>query len=299
MPVFRLAPACKDYLWGGNRIRDKYHIVSDMNPLAEAWVFSTNENGSSVIASGKYAGMSLREYFRSVSNARDKDLPVLIKFLDAKKSLSVQVHPDDITAKLLGESSGKTEFIYILEADPGSELIYGLEKEITREEWERHIREGTVMDAVHHEPVKKGDGYFVPAGVVHGYGAGILALEIQQNSDVTYRIYDYGRLGKDGKPRKLHLKEASAATHLGPVRDEFGFDGHLVSCPYFTTDRYTDSFEGSADISYVSLIVTEGSFEIQNGEDVLTGNPGDSFFIPEGSGTYCVKGSGEIFKTVK
>ena len=236
MAILKLKPACKDYLWGGHKIREKYHIESDAEPFAEAWILSANEKGPSIIENGEYAGMSFCEYcenhpeavglnpvitgeFRGVSGesgVTTERFPVLIKFLDAKKSLSLQVHPDDNTAHLLNRDTGETEFIYILEAEEGA------------------------------------------AGTVHGYGAGILALEIQQNSDVTYRIFDYDRVGKDGKHRPLHLQEAAMAANPGPVPEDFGFDGHLVSCPFFTVDRFTEDFEEYADSSsYVSLVITE------------------------------------------
>ncbi len=318
MAILKLKPACKDYLWGGHKIREKYHIESDAEPFAEAWILSANEKGPSIIENGEYAGMSFREYcethpeavglnpvitgeFRGVSGesgVTTERFPVLIKFLDAKQSLSLQVHPDDNTAHLLNRDAGKTEFIYILEAEEGAELIYGLEKEISFREWRERVYTRKVLDVVHHQKVKAGEGYFVPAGTVHGYGAGILALEIQQNSDVTYRIFDYDRVGKDGKHRPLHLQEAAMAANPGPVPEDFGFDGHLVSCPFFTVDRFTEDFEEYADSSsYVSLVITEGSFTIKNGAEEVAGKPGESFFLPAGSGKIEVRGKGEIFRT--
>ncbi|MBQ5541559.1 MAG: Smr/MutS family protein [Erysipelotrichales bacterium] len=187
MAILKLKPACKDYLWGGHKIREKYHIESDAEPFAEAWILSANEKGPSIIENGEYAGMSFREYcenhpeavglnpvitgeFRGVSGesgVTTERFPVLIKFLDAYKSLSLQVHPDDNTAHLLNRDTGKTEFIYILEAEEGAELIYGLEKEISFREWRERVYTRKVLDVG-------------TVRILHGKGTGALREEIQK-----------------------------------------------------------------------------------------------------------------------
>ena len=205
-----LTPFVSETVWGGRRLIDEYSVVTDKRNAAEAWVMSAHKNGSSTVANGEFAGKSLREVYLEHPELGGKncagfsDFPVLIKFIDAAADLSVQVHPDDAYCLKKGSGAGKTESWYILDCEPGAYLLLGFEKDITREQFRQSITDGTLTDYVKKVPVKKGDFFFIESGTLHAICKGILLAEVQQNSDTTYRIYDYGRLGFDGKPRELH-----------------------------------------------------------------------------------------------
>ena len=222
MKPFVLKAPCKDYLWGGNRLRE-FGKESDADKIAESWELSCHPDGESVIASGDYAGMTLPAFLAAHPEAagescRDFErFPVLIKLIDAHDNLSVQVHPDDAYALAHEGEYGKTEMWYIVDAEPGAELLYGFARDVTKEEFRRAIEENTLLDLVRHVPVRPGDVFFIPAGTLHAIGKGILIAEIQQNSNTTYRVYDYGRVGKDGKPRELHIAKALDVTRLTPA----------------------------------------------------------------------------------
>lgn len=194
----RLIPVFKDYLWGGTKLKTVFNKKSELNILAESWELSANKDGQSIIANGKYQGYGLKEYIDIVGKeivgtkglALD-DFPILIKFIDAKKNLSVQVHPDDEYATCHDGANAKTEMWYILDCNVGAYLYYGFKKDITKQEYQDAIRSNTITDVLNKVPVHKGDVFFIPAGTVHAIGAGILICEIQQNSNTTYRVYDY------------------------------------------------------------------------------------------------------------
>ena len=221
---FLLSPAAKDYLWGGSRLNDDFGKNIDCSPLAETWECSTHPDGFSVVASGADAGKTLPEVLQlrpeylgnhPLQTMQGKaELPVLIKLIDAKQKLSVQVHPDDDYALRCENSLGKTEMWYILDAEPDAQLIYGLKKDLSKEDFEKAIKDGTIEDKVNYVPVKRGDAFLIPAGTLHAIGSGIVLAEIQQSSDTTYRVYDYGRLGLDGNPRPLHIEKALQVTNL-------------------------------------------------------------------------------------
>ena len=202
-----LTPFVSETVWGGRRLIDEYSVVTDKRNAAEAWVMSAHKNGSSTVANGEFAGRTLREIYLEHPELGGKncagfsDFPVLIKFIDAAADLSVQVHPDDAYCLKKGSGAGKTESWYILDCEPGAYLLLGFEKDITREQFRQSITDGTLTDYVKKVPVKKGDFFFIESGTLHAICKGILLAEVQQNSDTTYRIYDYGRLGFDGKPR--------------------------------------------------------------------------------------------------
>lgn len=220
-----LTPFVSETVWGGRRLIDEYSVVTDKRNAAEAWVMSAHKNGSSTVANGEFAGKSLREVYLEHPELGGKncagfsDFPVLIKFIDAAADLSVQVHPDDAYCLKKGSGAGKTESWYILDCEPGAYLLLGFEKDITREQFRQSITDGTLTDYVKKVPVKKGDFFFIESGTLHAICKGILLAEVQQNSDTTYRIYDYGRLGFDGKPRELHVEDAVNVTHTGVYKN--------------------------------------------------------------------------------
>lgn len=306
MSVLKLVPAFKDYIWGGHRLVDEYNKKYDGAVLAESWELSCHPDGPSRIANGPYEGRTLEEYIdtegRKVlgSNcSRFSDFPVLIKLIDAKQNLSVQVHPDDQFALKNEGQYGKTEMWYVADADPGAYLYYGFRKEISREEFAERIQNNTLTDVLNAVPVRKGDILFIEAGTIHAIGKGILIAEIQQNSNVTYRVYDYGRVGKDGKKRDLHIEKAIAVTKRIPVmRGKNGYP-HVADCDYFTVDRIylngetINRVEGNAGKdSFVSILVLDGTGKIfcEGCKEKIEYRKGDSLFLPAGSGKYMLEG---------
>ena len=298
MPAYLLTPACKDYLWGGQRLKTDFGIQSELDPLAEAWVLSCHPDGPSVLANGPCAGMTLAAYLEKVGKdalgtacRSFENFPMLIKLIDAKKDLSIQVHPSDEYALANEGQYGKTEMWVVLDAEPGASLYYGFDREISLEEFSRRVSDGTLTEVLRKVPVKAGDVFFIPSGTLHAIGAGLVIAEIQQNSNVTYRVYDYGRLGADGKPRALHIQKALEVTHCGPApRMEFG--PHLGSCRYFTTDLRTGPFAGECGLdSFLALLAVEGQGSLVCGGEEQPAAPGSCFFLPAGSGRYLVEGA--------
>ena len=299
MAIIRLSPACKDYLWGGTRLKEDFGIKSDLVPTAEAWVLSCHPDGPSRLPDGT----TLPDYIAAHSGclgthcAGVSDLP-LIKLIDAKKDLSIQVHPSDNYAQAHEGQPGKTEMWYVLDCEPGAFLYYGFSQAISQAEFARRIRDNTLPEVLNAVPVKKGDLFFIPAGTLHAIGGGIVIAEVQQNSNVTYRVCDYGRLGADGKPRALHIEQALAVTECRPPQKQFDFGGHLAKCPYFTVDVFSHGFaEVCGPDSFVSLLVTEGSGRVQTGDQTVAVRKGDSLFLPAGSGRYEVSGDCTVLRT--
>ena len=308
--IMKLAAPCKDYIWGGTRLRDEYGKVSDADRIAESWELSCHKDGRSVITNGEYAGMTLEEYVSKSGDAlgsnceRFEYFPILIKLIDAKDNLSVQVHPSNEYALRVEGEYGKTEMWYVIDADEGAELLYGFRHEISREEFAERIKNNTLLEVTNNVPVHKGDVFFIESGTLHAIGKGILIAEIQQNSNTTYRIYDYGRVGSDGKPRELHIEKACEVTNLTPPTrptkpqgERMEKDGYsetlLASCEYFRVRKLDISLgaELEADsCSFVSILVLDGSVRVNDTEL----KKGESGFIPAGFGKFTVSGCGEI-----
>lgn len=318
MEPMKLKPAVKDYIWGGTRLREEYGVDAPLDRLAEAWVLSCHPQGENVVANGRYQGMTLAEAIRDMgpeclgSRAQRFDyFPILIKLIDAKENLSVQVHPDDAYARRVEHEFGKTEAWYILDAQEGAELIYGFQKKILQEEFRRRIADQTLLEVVNRVPVKKGDLFFIEAGTLHAIGKGILLAEIQQNSNTTYRVYDYGRIGADGKPRELHVDKAVEVTHCAPPAhsgrpqgEPQHFDGYtktlLVSCELFTSHRLeisTQAMLAVDEASFVSLLALEGEGTLTACGQMLPFQKGESVFLPAGSGEYRLSGAMTVLGT--
>lgn len=315
-PLLMQAPV-KDYIWGGTKLREKYNKVSDAERLAESWELSCHRDGPSVIANGPARGMTLEQYIKDGgrellgSKARSfENFPIMIKLIDARDNLSVQVHPDNEYALKNEGEYGKTEMWYIIDAEPGAELLYGVERKITARELSDSLQNGAITDLCHHAPVKKGDVFFIPAGTIHAIGKGILLAEVQQNSNTTYRLYDYGRLGNDGRPRQLHVKQGSEVCSLEPlplkdkretVRLSDTCSGELLaSCDYFTT--YSVNVKGSAglaadDSSFQTFTVLEGAITLTAGDTSLEMAAGQTVFLPAGMGSYSLTGEGHLIFT--
>lgn len=315
MRPFELIPPIKDYIWGGTRLRDEYGRKSGLKRLAESWELSCHRDGESIVADGEYAGKALSEFLGEHPEALGEncnnfeDFPILVKLIDARDNLSVQVHPDDEYARKYENDNGKTEMWYIVDCDEGAELIYGFKEEITKEVFRKAIEENTLLDYVNRVPVKKGDVFFIKPGTLHAIGKGILIAEIQQSSNVTYRVYDYGRVGDDGKPRELHLEKALDVTKLCPTptynpQKPVELDNVevqiLADCNYFTVSKQVIK-------TGTQLLADKSSFNhilAIDGEAVLTYEcieislkKGSSVFVPAGTGAYEINGKATIIIT--
>lgn len=302
--MFKLKPCCKDYIWGGHRLAEEFGKESEGDVLAETWELSCHPDGPSVIENGEWAGKTLLEYIEETGREalgtncrRFQDFPVLIKLIDARDNLSIQVHPDNRYALQHEQQYGKTEMWYILDAKEGAFLYYGFQYEISKEEFRERIENHTLLEVLNAVPVKKGDILFIEAGTVHAIGKDILIAEIQQNSNVTYRVYDYGRVGKDGKPRELHVDQAVAVAHRTPVKRKAKAYPHIADCDYFTVDKL--SLDGTvakklsgtvSDASFLSVLILDGAGIIEYASGKLEYKKGDSFFLPAGSGDYSIIG---------
>ncbi len=312
-----MSPAFKDYLWGGENLKTKYNKKTEMYPLAESWELSNHPDGQSMVATGEYAGLSFSEYLRQIgkqawgTNAqRFEDFPVLIKFIDAKQSLSIQVHPSDEYALRVEHEYGKTEMWYILDCEPDAYLFFGVARMIDKDAFRQAIENDTICDALRRVNVKKGDVFFIPAGTIHAIGAGIMICEIQQNSNSTYRVYDFGRRDKQGNLRELHVSKALDVSDLQPTerdasgRKWMGEGGAaytaLARCPYFTTELVeskTRTTINAGQESFVSLVILEGQGAAENENDHLPFIAGDSLFAPANSGDIHIKGDCTFIKT--
>lgn len=218
---FLLKPAGKDYLWGGTRLNDDFSKGISVKPLAETWECSTHPEGLSMAANGEFEGQSLAEVLREhpeflgAHGKKNGELPILIKLIDAREDLSIQVHPDDgFAEEYENGQSGKTEFWYVLDAARDASLVYGLHHDVSREDLRESIVNGTIEKYLQKVSIKKDDMFYVKAGTIHAIGAGVLIAEIQENSNLTYRLYDYDRVDKDGNKRKLHIEKALKAANL-------------------------------------------------------------------------------------
>ncbi|MBR6403217.1 MAG: class I mannose-6-phosphate isomerase [Eubacterium sp.] len=307
-----LKPAAKDYIWGGSRLNDDFGKNINMSPLAETWECSTHPDGTSVVSGGAYDGVLLSEVLKYhpeylgihplLITAGKPELPILIKFIDAKSDLSVQVHPDDEYALKNENSLGKTEMWYVLDARPGSKLVYGFNQDLNEEIVRQSIEEGTIEKFLNHVSVHKNDLFFIEAGTVHAIGAGALIAEIQENSNLTYRIYDYNRKDKNGKERELHIDKALKVANLKSsaiprqpmrvLRYRNGCASELLTrCKYFQVERLllnTEIHRNLTDFqtkqnSFQVLLCTEGCGIILGENVALHFFKGDCIFIPADS----------------
>ena len=279
--------------------------------LAETWELSCHPDGPSVIENGVYAGKTLQQYIEEQGKAvlgthcrRFRDFPILVKFIDAKDNLSIQVHPDNRYALSHEGQYGKTEMWYVMDAGKDAFLYYGFRKEISTAEFERRIRENTLLEVLNAVPVQKGDVLFIESGTLHAIGKDILIAEIQQNSNVTYRVYDYGRVGKDGRKRDLHIEKALAVTNLVPIiRDKSSYP-HVADCDYFTVDklnldgRILKKLEGNvSEDSFASILILDGQGTISDAAETVPFRKGDSFFVSAGSGAFQIEGTCDALLT--
>ena len=318
MELFKFEPLLKQTIWGGSKIVTFKHLQSDLDNVGESWEISGVPGDESVVANGEWKGKTLNEV---LSEMKDKlvgadnyqrfgnRFPLLIKFIDARQDLSIQVHPDDETAHKQGKPMGKTEMWYVMDSDEDASLKVGLKKKITPEEYAQMVEDDTICDALGNYQVKSGDCFFIPAGRIHAICSGSFIAEIQQTSDVTYRIYDYKRKDKDGNYRQLHTKEAAEAidytvlddyrTDYTPVKNEAT---PLVSCSLFTTAVYDLTEPMTLDYSeldsFVILIAVKGEGSILTSSgDTYTFREGESVLLPATTDIVKVEGNIKFLET--
>ncbi len=308
-----LRPSGKDYLWGGRRLNDEFAKNIDMSPLAETWECSTHPDGPSFVYGGIYDGMKLSDVLKehpeylgsrhaSDSGNAQGELPILIKFIDADKDLSIQVHPDDEYAmKNEGGQRGKTEMWYVLDATRNAKLIYGFNHKMSETTLRASIEDGTIVRYLQKVPVKKDDVFFIEAGTIHAIGEGTLVAEIQESSNLTYRLYDYDRVDRQGRKRELHVDKALEVARLDQAEEPRqpmrvlkyrpGVASELLSrCRYFevyrmiiNTERRLNVTYSADGLSYKVLLCVSGCGTITYGNESLNFYKGDCIFVPAGS----------------
>lgn len=301
--IVRMEPAFKDNLWGGTRLRDVYGKKCDYDIVAESWELSTHKAGQSIVATGKNKGLMLGEYINRFGRGilgwkcdPYERFPLLIKFIDSRESLSIQVHPGDDYALQKEDEYGKNELWYVVDCEPESYLYCGFSRDTDEAEVRRRIEDGTLTEILNKIPVKKGDSYFIENGTVHAIGPGVLICEIQQSSNVTYRLYDYQRRDKYGELRELHIDKAMEVTNFQEKDMEAA---KTMECKYFSIEKSV--FDGEVsfnldDSSFRAFVVLEGSGQVSCGEESLAYRPADCFFVPAGKKTVVFHGCGTVLK---
>ncbi|WJH35097.1 class I mannose-6-phosphate isomerase [Paenibacillus sp. CC-CFT747] len=308
-------PEMKERVWGG-RALERFGLELPDGHIGEGWMIGDHPNGTTKAMNGELAGLGLdeirekygQELFGTKGHTNGGRFPLLIKLLDCQDDLSVQVHPNDSYEKLPAGELGKTEMWYILDAKPGARILYGLKPGVTRESLEEAIQGGRIMDSLQEVPVKAGDSFYIPAGTVHALCAGVLAAEIQQNSDTTYRLYDYDRPGLDGKPRELHIEdslnviayEGAGATRMTTELEAPNRWLTLARSPYFVVEkgRVEQSWTlQTSPESFVIHIVCEGAGQLVWADGALDLKPGDAFLLPAGLGSYSLEGEVTVLRS--
>lgn len=300
MEIVKLKPAYKNYLWGGNNLKS-FGKVDEDRIIAESWEASVHKDGLSIVTSGSESGKTFLDYLKDHPNYLGKDLkefPILIKFIDSARPLSIQVHPNDEYAIKNENELGKTEVWYVVDAKDDAYIYYGVNKDTSKEEIREKIENGTLPSILNKVNVKKGDCYLIEAGTIHAIGEGIVILEIQENSNSTYRLYDYNRKDINGNKRPLHIDKALDVALLKPSSFKDRKDCNILSkTEYFDVSLIEVNENTSVNTGdyYNVLTVIEGNGYI----DDLEINKGDSVFVPYGINSYSLKGNMKIIKTTK
>lgn len=316
--VYTFVPQLKQTIWGGEKIKTLKGISTPMDHIGESWEVSGVEGSQTVVADGPHRGLRLNDLVSELKgdlvgsdNYRryGDEFPLLVKFIDAAQDLSIQVHPSDEQARRQGHRRGKTEMWYIMRSDPEARLRCGLSKRITPDDYRRMVADGTILRAISEYSVKEGDCFFIPAGRIHSIGRGCLLAEIQQTSDVIYRIYDFMRRDANGRLRQLHTAEAAEAidytvspdyrTHYRHAIDE---GVPLVSCQHFATALYDLTEPMTLDYSeldsFVILICTEGEGTITDEDGSLKPlRTGTVVLLPATTNTVTVSGQLKFLET--
>jgi len=316
---YLLRPVSKEILWGGDRLKREYNKTAPFDKLAESWELTVRENEVCTIINGPLEGTPLDAFLATHPEALGRScvsgdrFPLLIKFIDAADRLSIQVHPEDAYALENEGELGKTEIWYIMACEPGAKLVYGLRDGVTKEDFSAAVSENRIEETLNFVEVHPGEVYFIPAGQVHAIGAGILIAEIQQNSNVTYRVYDYNRKQADGSLRPLHTAKALDVIKIRTedeinairyeVEDKEPCTSLLCSCRYFTSRRYVTDADSPAairvdDRSFCSLLVLDAedaTLECDNASCTLS--KGQSYFIPAGLGEIRIRGKADVISS--
>ena len=295
MELVKLKPGVKDYIWGGTYFK-KFNKGTSFDRVSECWELSVRDNDSSIIASGKDEGKRLVDVLtkEDIGPVMDRFpyFPLLIKLIDAKENLSVQVHPSDDYALKYEQSFGKSEMWHIISADEGSGLYVGLNRDYTKEEIERALKEGSILNCLNFFKVKPGDTFVINPGTIHAIGAGVRLIEIQQNSNLTYRLYDYNRVDKDGNPRELHIKKALDVIDYHQYKVVKTGNELLADNKYFTVKEVNFDKELEVNANERAFI----SFTFLEGEGLVNDIPYskyDTFFLPFGK-KCLIKGKGKV-----
>ena len=310
----KFSPILKDKIWGGTKLKSLFNKAAETDKLGESWELSGYEGDESVVTNGFLAGNNLRELIEiymgeligdTVFDEYGLSFPLLFKLIDANENLSIQVHPGDEVAAERHNSYGKTEMWYVVDADKGAELIIGFNDDCSRETYLKAMSEDKVEDLLHKVPVTKGDVFFIPAGRVHAIGKGVVVAEIQQSSDVTYRIYDYKRKDDNGNERELHTEQALDVINFEASRQPKTIYSHLlnettplITCDYFTTNmlRFNKSLErqyAKLD-SFVAYMCLDGTFTIESEGEKTTVIKGDTVLIPASIDELSLVPDGEV-----
>ena len=315
--MYRFEPLLKQTLWGGDKIIPFKHLDVMMDSVGESWEISGVEGSETLVSEGEYKGKTLNELVRELKGKLvgeenyqrfGDEFPLLIKFIDARKDLSIQVHPDDETAIRQGKTHGKTEMWYVLDSDKGARLYNGLRQQITPDEYKQMVENDTITDALACYEAYEGDVFFIPGGRIHAIGAGCFVTEIQQTSDVTYRIYDYKRKDKNGNYRELHTKEAAESIDY-TVHDNYRTEYllsqdegiQLIQCPYFTTAIYDLTEPMTLDYSeldsFVILIAVRGEGTLTIDGEEASFRMGDTILLPATTQEVRVEGTVRFLET--
>lgn len=313
----RLSAVFKHYLWGGRQLKEQFHKETPEETIAESWELSCHPAGESKITNGCFAGMTLKNFVEKNpealgTNAKQfQNFPVLIKLLASSKKLSIQVHPTEEYALTQKNETGKAEFWYILDAEPNAFIYYGLQKEMTRKEFEKLLQEKKVLDACQKIFIKPGDTFYIPSGTLHCIGKGITLLEVQQSSDTTYRFYDFDRRDANGNLRPLHIQKALDVLDFSPTRN-LAHMQHLFACENFSLNQllaceYFQVFEFVVQ-NHVELQTNEKTFHaitvIEKNFDLVYENhhefleQGTTIFLPANLGKYFLRGNGKFILTI-
>ena len=295
---YKFRPLLKSVIWGGERIQEFKHITTGQHQVGESWEVSGVEGNESVVDGGPDDGLTLSQLIgrhgadlvgERVYRLHGTRFPLLIKLIDAHRDLSLQVHPDDAMAQRVHGSSGKTEMWYVIDHEPGAQIMAGFSQAITPEQYDRRVADGTIMDVVAHHTAHRGQVFFLPAGRIHAIGAGNFIAEIQQTSDITYRVFDYNRVDSSGQKRPLHTQLAREALDFSVTDDCAGFvcpkndlSSTLVSCDYFVTDLHhvESSLTLTTEGCFRVIICVDGSVDVVADGVVTALQRGQTILVP-------------------
>lgn len=313
MEILFFEPVYKDYIWGGTRLKEYFYKNVETPTAAESWEISTNEAGLSKIANGSMKGTTLKDLFDNrdlreeifgTKTEKMNKFPLLIKYIDANSNLSVQVHPNDEYAKKNENDSGKTEMWYIIDCAQNAKIICGMKESVTQKDVSEIIKNGKIKENLNYVNIQKGDAIYIPSGTIHAILGDTLICEIQQNSNLTYRVYDWDRVGSDGKPRELHIEKAidviDVETKPSVVHTTENESKKIVDNEFFKVEKiavdgeYRDKTNKE---TFYAMNILEGSGKIEANNKEYNLNKGDSILIPASIGEYVIRGKMQLLKS--